>query len=76
MVEFKLSNFLKDMTKNGTDLSGLPIEKRSLFLENEELKAKVIFTNLSYTVFPKDSLNIHSASAYLLIKTNENAQQD
>lgn len=71
---FELKPYLTKLSRKGTDLNQLPLEERSVTLENETIKAKLVFHNLSFSMHPKDSVAIHNAAAYLLLKNKNDAK--
>ena len=64
-----LRKTLMALTKYGTNLNDINQDELILEASYQNISAKLIFTELSYYV-EKDSVNINSADAYLLLKVN------
>ena len=76
LLEIRLKEYLLKLAERGPNLNDLPEDEKSIELENDSLRTKIIFTELSFNIRKKDSVNLHNASAYILIKRIDHVEQD
>lgn len=73
-LQIELRSFLNELSKKGPNLNNISVDERSVILEKGSIRAKLVFHNLSFRVYSKDSLDLHNGSAYMFIKNKNDAE--
>ena len=74
MAVIPLKGKLLALTKYGNNLDNLPLEEKTITVENNVLKVKLVPTNLSYSLIEKDSIQLNNIDGYLFLKWKQDVK--